>query len=52
MISHEFRTPLAVIDSAAAEQQAFPSTAMEDQTERAAQIRRACRRLTSLVDSC
>ncbi|PIF89598.1 signal transduction histidine kinase [Acidovorax sp. 62] len=52
MISHEFRTPLAVIDSAAAEQQAFPSTAIEDQTERAAQIRRACRRLTSLVDSC
>ncbi|RYF07366.1 MAG: histidine kinase [Comamonadaceae bacterium] len=52
MISHEFRTPLAVIDSAAAEQSAFPSPELEQQTERAAQIRRACRRLTSLVDSC
>lgn len=52
MISHEFRTPLAVIDSAAAEQQAFPSPDLPSQTDRAAQIRRACRRLTSLVDSC
>jgi signal transduction histidine kinase len=52
MISHEFRTPLAVIDSAAAEQLAFPSPELTSQTERAAQIRRACRRLTSLVDSC
>lgn len=52
MISHEFRTPLAVIDSAAAEQQTFPSTELQSQTDRAAQIRRACRRLTSLVDSC
>ena len=52
MISHEFRTPLAVIDSAAAEQLAFPSEDLTSQTDRAAQIRRACRRLTSLVDSC
>lgn len=52
MISHEFRTPLAVIDSAAAEQLAFPSPELVSQMERAAQIRRACRRLTSLVDSC
>lgn len=52
MISHEFRTPLAVIDSAAAEQQEFPSSELVSQMERAAQIRRACRRLTSLVDSC
>lgn len=52
MISHEFRTPLAVIDSAAAEQQTFPSPDLPSQTDRAAQIRRACRRLTSLVDSC
>ena len=52
MISHEFRTPLAVVDSAAAEQQAFPSPDLTAQTDRAAQIRRACRRLTSLVDSC
>ncbi|KQR50322.1 ATP-binding protein [Acidovorax sp. Leaf160] len=52
MISHEFRTPLTVIDSAASEQLRFPTHALENQTERAAQIRRACRRLTSLVDSC
>lgn len=52
MISHEFRTPLAVVDSAAAEQQAFPSPDTELQKDRATQIRRACRRLTSLVDSC
>lgn len=52
MISHEFRTPLAVVDSAAAEQQSFPSTDLSTQTDRAKQIRRACRRLTSLVDSC
>ena len=52
MISHEFRTPLAVVDSAAAEQQSFPSPDLQEQTNRAIQIRRACRRLTSLVDSC
>lgn len=52
MISHEFRTPLAVVDSAAAEQQVFPSPDLKSQTDRATQIRRACRRLTSLVDSC
>lgn len=52
MISHEFRTPLAVVDSAAAEQQAFPSADINAQKDRAAQIRRACRRLASLVDSC
>ncbi|WP_353367861.1 ATP-binding protein [Acidovorax sp. FG27] len=52
MISHEFRTPLAVIDSAASEQLSFPTHALEGQMERASQIRRACRRLTSLVDSC
>ncbi len=52
MISHEFRTPLTVVDSAAAEQQSFPSPNLQEQTDRAIQIRRACRRLTSLVDSC
>lgn len=52
MISHEFRTPLTVVDSAAAEQQSFPSPDLRVQTDRAIQIRRACRRLTSLVDSC
>lgn len=52
MISHEFRTPLTVVDSAAAEQQSFPSADLQEQMDRAMQIRRACRRLTSLVDSC
>ncbi len=52
MISHEFRTPLAVVDSAAAEQQSFPTPDLTTQMDRAKQIRRACRRLTSLVDSC
>ena len=52
MISQEFRTPLAVVDSAAAEQQSFPSSELSTQTDRAKQIRRACRRLSSLVDSC
>ena len=52
MINHEFRTPLAVVDSAATEQQAFPSPETAPQVERAAQIRRACRRLMALVDNC
>ena len=52
MVNHEFRTPLAVVDSAATEQLTFPSTDIDDQLERAAQIRRACRRLTALVDNC
>lgn len=52
MVNHEFRTPLAVVDSAATEQLTFPSTDIDSQLERAAQIRRACRRLTALVDNC
>ncbi len=52
MVNHEFRTPLAVIDSAATEQWSFPSPDLDPQVERAAQIRRACRRLTTLVDNC
>jgi signal transduction histidine kinase len=52
MVNHEFRTPLAVVDSAATEQLTFPSPDIEAQLERAAQIRRACRRLTALVDNC
>ena len=52
MVNHEFRTPLAVIDSAATEQGAFPAPDLPTQVERAAQIRRACRRLTALVDNC
>lgn len=52
VVNHELRTPLAVIDSAAMEQIAFPSSELEPQLERATQIRRACRRLTTLVDNC
>ncbi|CAB5695698.1 Sensor protein KdpD [Delftia tsuruhatensis] len=52
MVNHEFRTPLAVVDSAATEQLSFPSPDIESQLDRAAQIRRACRRLTALVDNC
>ncbi|CAB5695711.1 Sensor protein KdpD [Delftia tsuruhatensis] len=52
MVNHEFRTPLAVMDSAATEQLTFPSSDIDEQLERAAQIRRACRRLTGLVDNC
>jgi signal transduction histidine kinase len=52
MVNHEFRTPLAVMDSAAIEQLTFPSPELEPQRERAAQIRRACRRLSTLVDNC
>jgi len=52
MVNHEFRTPLAVVDSAATEQQSFPSENLKVQQERASQIRRACRRLTALVDNC
>lgn len=52
MISHEFRTPLAVVDSAATEQLAFPTPELPLQMERAAQIRRACHRLTALVENC
>jgi len=51
MISHEFRTPLTIIDSAATEQMSFPSERPDDQVERAAQIRRACRRLSALIDN-
>jgi len=52
MVNHEFRTPLAVVDSAATEQWAFPSSDLEAQRARAKQIRRACRRLTALVENC
>lgn len=52
MVNHEFRTPLAVVDSAATEQLTFPSPDLPAQVERATQIRRACRRLTALVDNC
>ncbi|WP_156909375.1 sensor histidine kinase [Ottowia thiooxydans] len=52
MVNHEFRTPLTVIDSAATEQATFPSPDLPTQVGRATQIRRACRRLTALVENC
>ena len=52
MVNHEFRTPLAIVDSAATEQQTFPSEDLVSQVERADQIRRACKRLTTLIDNC
>lgn len=52
MVNHEFRTPLAVVDSAATEQEVFPTVDSEVLVQRAVQIRRACRRLTALVDNC
>ena len=52
LINHEFRTPLAIVDSAAAEQFAFPSAEIEPQRERAAQIRRVCRKMAMLLDNC
>ncbi|WP_227001423.1 sensor histidine kinase [Pulveribacter suum] len=52
MVNHEFRTPLMVMDSAATEQQAFPSPDLDAQVERATQIRRICRRMVDLVDNC
>jgi signal transduction histidine kinase len=52
MINHEFRTPLAVVDSAATELQTFPLVNLVAQQECAAQIRRASRRLAALVDNC
>jgi len=51
MISHEFRTPLTIIDSAATEQMSFPEQDIGRQIEQAEQIRRACRRLSALVDN-
>jgi len=41
MISHEFRTPLTIIDSAATEQMSFPEQDIGRQIEQAAQVRRA-----------
>ncbi|WP_423458516.1 7TM-DISM domain-containing protein [Ottowia sp. VDI28] len=52
MVNHEFRTPLAVMDSAATEQWTFPSTDLEEQKRRAAQMRRMCRRMADLMDNC
>jgi signal transduction histidine kinase len=52
MINHEFRTPLTIVDGAAAELQTFPTTDADSLIEQASQIRRASRRLMTLVDTC
>ncbi|MCG3783139.1 sensor histidine kinase [Delftia acidovorans] len=52
MINHEFRTPLTIVDGAATELQTFPTTDADSLFEQASQIRRASRRLMTLVDTC
>lgn len=52
MINHEFRTPLTVVDSAATELQTFPATEPQEIKTQADQIRRASRRMMTLVDTC
>jgi signal transduction histidine kinase len=52
MVSHEFRTPLAVIDSAATNLMAVPPLDQNDLDQRAQQIRRANRSLVQLIDNC
>ena len=52
MVSHEFRTPLAVIDSAAINLMAVPVVGQVDLDRRAHQIQRATRALSQLIDNC
>jgi PAS domain S-box-containing protein len=52
MVSHEFRTPLAVIDMAATNLTAAPPLDQNDLDQRAQQIRRANRSLVQLIDNC
>ncbi len=52
MVSHEFRTPLAVIDSAAINLMAVPVAGQGDLDRRAHQIQRATRSLSQLIDNC
>jgi signal transduction histidine kinase len=52
MVSHEFRTPLAVIDMAATNLTAAPPLDQNDLNQRAQQIRRANRSLVQLIDNC
>lgn len=52
MVSHEFRTPLAVIDSATHNLIDLPPSDHEELVVRANQILRACLRLSKLTDTC
>ncbi len=52
MVSHEFRTPLAVIDSAATNLTAVPPQDQAELDQRAGQIMRATRTLAHLVENC
>ena len=52
MVSHEFRTPLAVIDSAATNLTAVPPEDQAELDKRAEQITRATRALAHLIDNC
>lgn len=52
MVSHEFRTPLAVLDSAATNLMAVPPAGRDDLEQRATQMKRATRSLSHLVDNC
>lgn len=52
MVSHEFRTPLAVIDATANNLTDVPPQDEADLAMRAQQVLRATRRLTKLTDTC
>ena len=52
MVSHEFRTPLSIIDAATDVVEYNLSEIDQESTEELARIRRAVQRLTNLVDSC
>lgn len=52
MVSHEFRTPLAVIDATASNLTEVPPQDDDDLAMRANQVLRATRRLTKLTDTC
>ncbi len=52
MVSHEFRTPLAVIDATANNLTEVPPQDEDDLQMRANQVLRATRRLTRLTDTC
>lgn len=52
MISHEFRTPLTIVENLATTQARFPAPEEAVQVQRARQIRSAVQRLTSLVNNC